>query len=111
MLIRILAAVAACVSVTACQPAFAQYACLVGKPGDTLASWLGKTGQTPLIEMQMSTGGGPSMPTLLAIDREGAWSILMLAPDGNVCVMAVGEGAQPSTGEGFPKPIVPGRDS
>jgi hypothetical protein len=106
-----LAAVAACLSLTACGPAFAQFACMVGEPADTLAMWLGKTGQTPLLEMQMSTGGGTSVPMIVAIGRDGAFSILMRSSDGSVCIMAVGDGAQPSTGNGFPKPIVPGRDS
>ena len=105
MLTRIAAATAACLLAW---PAAAQFACLVGPAGDTLAMWLAKTGQTPLLEMQMSTGGGPSVPMIVALDREGAFSILMLSPEGSVCIMAVGEGARPSTGVHFPKPILPG---
>ena len=108
MLTRSAAAVAACLLTG---PAAAQFACLVGEPGDTLAQWLGRTGQTPLLEMQISTGPGPSIPAIVALDREGAFSILMLSPEGALCIMAVGEGAKPSTGPHFPKPVVPGRDS
>ena len=107
MLTRFAAAVAACLIAG---PAAAQFACLVGdKPDDTLAMWLDRTGQVPLIEMQMSTGGGASIPMILALDKEGAFSLLMLSPTGSVCIMAVGEGAQPATGAGFPKPVGPGK--
>ena len=106
-MIRFIAALAACLIAG---PAAAQFACLVGdKPDDTLKTWLDRTGQVPLLEMQMSTGPGPSIPMIVALDKEGAFSILMLSPSGAVCIMAVGEGAQPATGEGFPEPVGPGK--
>ena len=108
-MLRLSAALAACLLAA---PAAAQFACLVGKPDETLALWLARTGQTPLLEMQMSTGeGSPANPMILALDGDGAFSVLMLTPDGNVCIMAVGTEAQPSAGPAFPKPSIPGRDS
>jgi hypothetical protein len=62
--------------------------------------------------MQISQGdAAPTMPAILAINQDGAWSILFLAPTGNLCFLGAGTSAQPSTGPGFPKPVIPGKDS
>jgi hypothetical protein len=108
-----LAALAALAAISHAHPASAQFACMVGPDTDAiLKTWLSRTGQTPLIEMQVPLGAtSPTAPMLFSVAPDGAFSILMLTPEGSICIIAVGEGAQPSTGPGFPKPIVPGEDS
>lgn len=111
MFTRFAAAAVACLSVTACQPAFAQVPCLVGPP-DMLEKLLAHSGEQALMEMQI--GGGPESPTapaLFAVSPDGTFTLFMLTPTGAVCILASGTHAQPATGEGFPKPVLPGRDS
>lgn len=113
--IAFIAAVAAglCLSVLAwAVPVQAQgVPCLVGPP-DMLEQILSRSGEQPLIELQLSGGpDAPTTPALLAVGADGAFTLFMLGPDDAVCILASGVGAQPATGKGFPKPIIPGEDS
>ena len=93
-------------------PAGAQVACLAGKAEDTLAMWYARTGQSPLIQMQMSAGNeAPTMPAILSVDGKGQWTLLILNPEGNVCILAVGSGMTPAAGDGFTPSTQPGTDS
>lgn len=107
--IAALAAVAACLIAS---PAAADVACLKGPPGDTLAMWLDRTGQTPLLTLQMAMGDTQAtMPMIVAVDKDGAFSILVLSPLGVVCMLAIGTGAEPATGMTFPEPVKPGSET
>lgn len=108
MLIRLAAVAAACLFAL---PAAAQVPCLVGPP-DMLEQILARSGEQPLIELQMSAGANvPTTPGLLAVGPDGAFTLFMAGPNGAVCILAAGVGAKPATGKGLPKPIIPGEDS
>lgn len=111
---RILAALAACLCIVIlawAAPVQAQVPCLIGPP-DMLEKILAQSGEEPLIEMQFGGGADkPSAPGLLAVSPDGTFTLFMLDPSGAICILAAGTHTQPATGDGFPKPIVPGRDS
>lgn len=92
-------------------PASAQFLCLYGAD---LASMLQRSGEEPLIELQISMGEGqPTAPALLAVNPDGEWTIYYRPANGveGVCILAHGIDADPAEGPAFPKPIIPGKDS
>lgn len=108
MFIRLAAAVAASVFAL---PAAAQVPCLMGPP-DMLEKILERSGEQALIEMQFGIGPDkPTAPGMLAVSPDGTFTLFMLDPSGAICILAAGTHTQPATGDGFPKPVIPGRDS
>lgn len=69
--------------------AAAPTACMVGTSGDTLAAWLEKTGQQPVLYFHVATGKEP-LPGILAMTPDGKFSFL-IESDGMTCILAVGE--------------------
>ena len=63
--------------------------CLVGKADKTLAVWLEKTGEQPVMSLRIATGDKPA-DGMLAMTPEGKFAILVEA-DGMTCILAVGE--------------------
>ena len=68
--------------------------CLSGDPKDVLKLWMDHTGQKPILEMQIDTGGAP-LPAMILADPKGDFTVLFIGK-GHVCLSEIGHGMGPA---------------
>lgn len=67
-----------------------QYACLVGITPEV---WMQKSGQHPVMTMNMLVGENVTTPMVITVNKEGEFTILFRGANGMTCVQALGTDA------------------